>query len=175
MKLKELSESIKDIWYHGSPKNFDKFDPSAERTNRGTNVSGIYLTKNEDLAREYAKGGYVYEVLHEAHMPFHEGKDKFTDEMMDEYVKQLVQNTPYQEKWARQSLVPEALKYNKLKNDLDGDIKRAVFQAGGYDSYWFNDMGEMVLVVFDYDDVEIINKFSPQKLVKDEKYDKMIK
>lgn len=179
MKLHHLIESIKDIWYHGSPKKFSKFDPSVERMNRGTNVSGIYLTQDEELARDYASRGdgigYVYEVSHNAHIPFVEGKNKFTDDMMDEYVAQLVKHTNYKEDWARESLVPEALKYNKLKGDLSGDIKRAVYEAGNYDSYIFNDMGDTVLVVFDYNDVEILNTFQPQQLVKDPKYDDAIK
>ncbi len=180
MLLTELTlvESKLDVWYHGSTKNFDKFDTSVERANRGTNVAGIYLTKDEDLARYYAARGegtgFVYEVQHETHNPFHEGQDTFNDTMMDEYVSLLVEHTTYNEKWARESLVPEALKYNKLKSDLDGDIKRQVYEAGGYDSYWFNDMGDMVLVVFDPSDITILNKFQPKPLKKDPEYDRHV-
>ena len=178
MKLSELKESYEHIWYHGSSREFDKFDLSAARENRGTNISGIYLTKDEDLAREYASKaggtGFVYEVEHNTHNPFHEGQDKFTDDMMDAYVKLLVKHTTYSQEWARKSLVPDAINDNRLKPDLDGDIKRQVFEAGGYDSYWFNDMGDMVLVVFDPSDVTILNKFKPQQTVKDDKYDNHI-
>jgi hypothetical protein len=171
-----LESSYQNVWYHGSSKNFNKFDLSAVRANRGTNVSGIYLTKDEYLAREYASKdgsgqGYVYEVQHDSHRSFTENKDKFTDEMLDEYVKLLAQHTNYSEEWARNSLVPEVQKTGKLKADLDGDIKRQVYEAGGYDSYWFNDMGDMVLVVFDPSDITILNKFEPQQLVKDKELD----
>lgn len=178
MKLQELTEKYENIWYHGSSKNFDKFDLEAVRANRGTNVAGIYLTKDEDLARDYASRsggtGFVYEVQHEAHNPFVEGKNEFTDEMMNKYVELLVKHTNYNEKWARESLVPEAQKHNKLKADLDGDIKRQVYEAGGYDSYLFNDMGDRVLVVFDPNDITILNKFQPQQTVKDPEYDKHV-
>lgn len=175
MKLRELTEKYENIWYHGSGKDFDKFDVNSTRVNRGTNVAGIYLTKDEDEAREYASRsggvGFVYEVQHNAHNPFIEGKHKFDDDMMSAYVELLVKHTTYSDQWAKESLVPEAVKYNKLKSDLDGDIKRQVYEAGGYDCYLFNDMGDRVLVVFNPEDVQILNKFQPKELVKDKKYD----
>lgn len=181
MRLDEI-EKYQNIWYHGSGMDFDSFDTEAKRINRTTNPSGIYLTKKEDLARLYAQRGmeeqgkeYVYEVEIDVFNPFYENKSEVTRDMEEEYVKQLINKTTYQEEWVRKAILPDYIKTRNMKQDLPGDIKTAVMKAGGYDSYFMNDMGDNVIIVFDSDDITILNKFTPQELVKDPEYDDPIK
>ena len=148
-------------WYHGSGMHFDRFDTEISRVNRGTNVSGVYLTQDIDTAREYASradDGVLYTVTTTVSNPASEFDTPPTDEMIEAYITELVKNTNYREHWARTAIAPDYKERGVMKSDLDGDIKRAVFMAGGYDSYYFNDMGSMSLVVFDPDNITIIAK-----------------
>jgi hypothetical protein len=166
--------SHSNIWYHGSPKDLTELRRDVERENRGTNVAGIYLIQNEPVAREYAArhggSGFVYEAEPHTTLPFIEHITPLTPVMMEAYVQLLVANTTYKERWARDVLVYEALRDGRLKQDLDGDIKRQVYQAAGHDSYLFNDMGDQVLVVFEPEDLTLLNKFIPQVSVRDPAY-----
>jgi len=181
MRINEIA-NYQHIWYHGSGMDFEHFDTKAKRLNRSTNPEGIFLTKDEDLARLYAQRGkqemgqsYVYECQLNVTNPFYEERSEVTPEMEEEYVRQLITHTTYKEDWVRKALLPDYIRTRRMKMDLPGEIKTAVMVAGGYDSYFFNDMGDNVIIVFDADDIDVLNKFTPQELVKDPEYDDHIK
>lgn len=66
MKIIPLFEaSNKEILYHGSTEEFDKFDMSKVGANKVMKYGyGIYLTENPDVARIYTTGKhcYIYKV-----------------------------------------------------------------------------------------------------------------
>lgn len=171
--LREASYNTDRIWYHGSGIDFDKFDVDAVSKNRTSNPSGIYLVKDEDTAREYADG-IVYEVEPEVNNPFYDGRSEVTPEMVKFYKKLLGDRYVAYNGRHLDELGNEYAKTGKFKNDISGDIKSKVMIHGGYDAYFFNDMGKNSLVVFDPDDVTILNKFNPQQLKRDDKYDSPI-
>lgn len=62
--LKEITDDIKydgQIFYHGSNVAFDNFDPKyIGQTDSGMIGIGFYLTRYEDLARQYAENAVRY-------------------------------------------------------------------------------------------------------------------
>lgn len=145
-----------NIWYHGSPTKFDKFDLTAKRINRGSNPTGVYLTKNIDLAKRYAtETGYVYIVKPDVSNTFIDKQTPITKELEQSYKSALMKYTTYKEDWIDISLIPQLHQNNRIKSDIDGEVKTATYRGAGYDSYMFLDMFDESLVVFDPANVTI--------------------
>ncbi|WGH49663.1 hypothetical protein [Alishewanella phage vB_AspM_Slicko01] len=165
MKIDELyesmiTESVSD-WYHGSPKKFEKFDLAAERMNRGSNPTGIYLTKNYDLAKEYAgTNGYIYKVMPMVRKIFIERKTPLDSKIAASYKKALLKYTNYKSDWIDSTIIPEMMDAGRLKNDLDGKVKTETYAGAGYDGCQFVDMFDVSLVVFDTKNVKILGRRS---------------
>jgi hypothetical protein len=169
MKIDQLYESLlgsdRDVWYHGSPRLFTKFDLNAARLNRGSNPSGIYLTKNLELAKQYAgRDGYVYKVQPKVRKTFLDKKTKITSELERSYKNALIKHTVYKPDWIENALIPDLRELNRLKNDLDGSVKTETYVGSGYDSYMFMDMFDYSLVVFDPRNVKIVAAREVSKL-----------
>lgn len=155
-----LLESPK-TWYHGSPQKFDTFDVAAPTVNRATRVSGIYLTSDIKEARHYAgEDGFIYTVRANVSNSAEEHLSNVSDDMVAEYVRLLVDKGVYNQRWAETAIGPEFKERGVMKGDVSGDLKRQVLMSGGYDSYYFNDMGDWVLVVFDPRDITILDRKS---------------
>lgn len=162
MNIGDLYESLtfgskNDVWYHGSPRMFTKFDLNAVKLNRGSNPSGIYLTKNLELAKRYAGvSGFVYKVQPTIKNTFVDKKTKITERLADSYKTALMKFTTYQSDWIDVALIPSMYEKNQIKSDIDGDVKTTTYVGAGYDSYIFMDMFDYSLVVFDPKNVKIV-------------------
>ena len=104
MRISDISQ-----WYHGSTEKFEKYDLSTKPVNRASNPHGIYLTKNINLAKEYAgQGGYVYSIDPQV---YHTFVYKKTDvrSLVDAYSAVLLKYTNYKQDWIDSVLIPEML------------------------------------------------------------------
>jgi hypothetical protein len=170
MRIEDLYESLtlgssNDVWYHGSPRMFTKFDLNATKLNRGSNPSGIYLTKNLDLAKRYAgPSGFVYKVQPKIKNTYVDKKTKITERLANSYKSALMKYTTYQSDWIDVALIPSMYEKNQIKGDIDGEVKTATYVGAGYDSYIFMDMFDHSLVVFDPKNVKIVAASEVSKL-----------
>ena len=133
-------------FYHGNTKDFDKFDLKAARANRGTNIEGIYLTPSKTRAKQFGDKISTHKVsldMSKIASPNTVPNSK----MIKEYKKQLLNKTNYKEDWIDEAIIPEFIETKRIKADLSGDIKREVYEAGGYKGFADGDD----LVVFDPD------------------------
>ena len=133
-------------FYHGTTKDFDKFDLKAARANRGTNIEGIYLTPSKTRAKQFGDKVSTHKVsldMSKVASPNTVPSSK----MIKEYKKQLLNKTNYKEDWIDEAIIPEFVETKRIKADLSGDIKREVYEAGGYKGFADGDD----LVVFDPD------------------------
>jgi hypothetical protein len=138
MKIKQLFESsITGIFYHGTNKKFNEFDVASERVNRGNNVTGIYFTPREEEALEY--GSRIIKAHLTVKKPFyHNRKNVFTSKMLEVAKDQLMRFTNYgtKESWVDSVIIPDLQeKGNFMSLNVNGDIKREILLAGGYDSF----------------------------------------
>lgn len=146
-------------WLHGSPKEISRFDVNAVAVNRTGNVAGIYLTQAFPVAQQHATGynkhnGFIHTVEVSGLKTFVDKKTKITDAMAAEYRRLLLKHYHYTEDWLDAAVIPDFLETGRFK-DVSGEIKREVYEAGGYNSYLFQDMFAPSLVVFDPAKVKI--------------------
>lgn len=148
-------------WLHGSPKELNRFDVNAVAINRTGNVSGIYLTQAEPVAVQHATGygkhsGFIHTVQVSGLKTFVDKRTKVTEAMAAEYRRLLLKHYHYTEDWLDAAIIPDFLETGKFK-DVSGDIKREVYEAGGFNSFLFQDMFAPSLVVFDPAKAQIID------------------
>jgi len=53
---------MSDIWYHGSPIKFDKFELGHRPNSRLGNDGSLYFTKKLKIAEAFSHEGYIYTV-----------------------------------------------------------------------------------------------------------------
>tara|TARA_R110000744_G_C19143211_1_gene538520 strand:- start:49 stop:714 length:666 start_codon:yes stop_codon:yes gene_type:complete len=136
----------KTNFYHGTTKDFDKFDLKATRANRGTNMEGIYLTPSKTRAAQFGDKISTHKVnLDMSKIAFPNTVPN--SKMIKKYKEQLLNKTNYKEDWIDEALIPDFIETKRIKADLRGDIKREVYEAGGYKGFADGDD----LVVFDPD------------------------
>ena len=133
-------------FYHGTTKAFDKFDLKAARANRGTNIEGIYLTPSKTRAKQFGDKVSTHKVSLDV-SKIASPNTVPSSKMIKEYKKQLLNKTNYKEDWIDEAIIPEFVETKRIKADLSGDIKREVYEAGGYKGFADGDD----LVVFDPD------------------------
>lgn len=140
-------------WLHGSPKKLNRFDVNAVAINRTNNVSGIYLTQEFSVAQDHATGygkhnGFIHTVEVSGLKTFVDKVTKISPEMVAEYKRLLLANYTYSESWIDTAIVPDYIEKGRMK-DISGDIKREIYEAGGFNSFLFQDMFYQSLVIFD--------------------------
>lgn len=121
--------------YHGTNNQFDFWDLKAERVNRGTNVTGVYFTPRKEEALEY--GGRIITAEVTYRKPFHfNRKNDITPAMVKKARELLLRFTSYRERWLDEAILPDLVDrgLDAIK-DVNGDIKREILVAGGYDAY----------------------------------------
>ena len=139
MKITDLlTESINrnTTYYHGTNSNFDAFDLGAERANRGTNITGIYFTPRPHEAETF--GSRIISANLDVRRPFYNNKRNNIDSKMAATTKALMLRfTRYKDDWLDSVIIPEFIKDGSMRmiRDLNGDVKREILLAGGYDSY----------------------------------------
>lgn len=136
----------KTTFYHGTTKDFDKFDLKATRANRGTNMEGIYLTPSKTRAAQFGDKISTHKVTLDM-SKIASASTAPSSKMIKEYKKQLLNKTNYKEDWIDEALIPDFIETKRIKADLTGDIKREVYAAGGYKGFADGDD----LIVFDPD------------------------
>tara|TARA_R110000772_G_C13134385_1_gene423242 strand:+ start:45 stop:701 length:657 start_codon:yes stop_codon:yes gene_type:complete len=136
----------KTNFYHGTTKNFDKFDLKAARENRGTNIEGIYLTPSKTRAEQFGDKISTHKVTLDM-SKIASPSTVPSSKMIKKYKEQLLNKTNYKEDWIDEAIIPDFIETKRIKADLGGDIKREVYEAGGYKGFADGDD----LVVFDPD------------------------
>lgn len=119
-------------WFHGTTTSYDEYDTEAVKLNRGTNLSGLYLTLNQNEAKSFGPNVYQYEVNVEN--TYDPSTSAINQRMIDAYGEIATKYYSNQE-WITSAIVPEFVETRKMKGDIKGSDKTHVFQAGGYDSY----------------------------------------
>ena len=148
--------NVHKTWYHGTKRKFSRFDPAAERANRGTNVEGSYFTNDRSEAETYGEtGGYFIRPKNiassESVMP--------TPEMVEEYTQALYREWNNDD-WSREVLAPDYAETGKMKANMTGESKRKVLAAGGYDAV----MDGEHIVIFNPSDIRSVDAaFDPEK------------
>lgn len=138
MKVQELFENVRiaGVFYHGTNSTFNTFDIKAEKANRATNVTGIYFTPMASEADEY--GSRIIKAEISPRRPFYNNRKNMVNEAMAEKAKELLfRFTNYKEHWLETVIVPRFVEKGTFEGlaDINGDIKREILIAGGYDSY----------------------------------------
>lgn len=124
------------IYYHGTNSNFDDFNIEADKVNRGTNVSGVYFTPRKYEAESFGERVIAAKLF--INKPFYNNKfNKISNKMAEVTKQELLKYTRYKSDWIDDVILPNFIKDGSLKEimNLNGDIKRKVLIAGGYDSY----------------------------------------
>ena len=149
MRLYEVTSS--PILYHGSPHKFDQYNIESKSINRGSNVQGLYLTRNIEEAKEYAgANGYVYAASVDLSKLFVDRRTPVnSEEFIRAYKTNILKYTNYKEDWVESALIPDLIETNHIKKDLSGNVKRNILLDAGYTTYQFNDMRGPVVVVLD--------------------------
>lgn len=144
---KKATEALrKTNFYHGTTENFDKFDLKVTRKNRGTNIEGIYLTPSKTRAEQFGDKISTHKVTLD--MSKIASPNTVPDsKMIKKYKEELLNKTNYDKDWIDEAIIPEFIETKRIKADLRGDIKRKVYEAGGYKGFADGDD----LVVFDPD------------------------
>jgi hypothetical protein len=164
------------ILYHATDAEFDTFDFDATRKNRASNVSGVYVNPNKNRVKEYGKNiketrvrlGNVWNRL---------GGNQVSDQMAIAYRDALIKAGYKDDSWT-DGLVDDFRKDQKFKDGLNGNLKREVLLAGGYDTFADgiikNDKGEMELgdiVVLKPENIEILQQPASSPIVTKEMLD----
>lgn len=155
-EIKEFSNKnskIKQTLYHGSSKDFEKFETKHIGENTGNNGlfgEGLYFTQKSDLAESYADGGYVYEVKVNIENPFNWNSLK-TEEQFEEFKTMLGVDGL---SWNRYEKQMKVLIDPTTEREFTAALKRQ-----GYDGVVYKYKGgAKEFVVFDDDQIKIIEK-----------------
>lgn len=144
------------LYYHGSHSKIEKFQKMPPINLRG-NVDGFYFTNNLNVAKAYGKE--VTSVKLKVKNPFINGKSEVSEEMINQYKKELHNENPYlplDGDWI-ESKCQYFKNYKQMSyTGLDGYAQQVIFKVGGYDS--FIDGHE--IAVFNSDDIIILNQIS---------------
>lgn len=136
MKIRELFESTTSLMYHGTNNQFDFWDLGASRVNRGNNVTGIYFTPRKEEALEYGSRIITAEVSFKKPFYGHGRANVFTPKMVEKARELLLKHTNYRERWLDSAILPSLVEKGlDVIKDVNGDIKREILLAGGYDAY----------------------------------------
>lgn len=160
MRLVNLLENYinpQKTYYHGTNNKFNDFDLDATKENRGTNVTGVYFTPRESEARNF--GNRVIAANLVVKEPFFNNKkNSISTPMLDEYREMLLRFTSMREHWIDSVKLPEFEEkgiFSHSMFDLNGDIKREILIAGGYDSYID---GDHVVVLHPKQQIKVIGE-----------------
>ena len=136
MKIRDLFESTRSVMYHGTNNQFNFWDLSADRVNRGSNVTGIYFTPRREEALEYGSRIITAEVTYNKPFYAYGRKNEITPSMVRKAKELLLRYTTYKEQWLDNAILPSLVEkgLDAIK-DVNGDIKREILIAGGYDAY----------------------------------------
>ena len=141
------------VYYHGSNKDFDAFDTSAERVNNTMNVRGVYLYGEARKGSAKNFGENTYTVISKKGLKTfnRQGENKLSPEMIEQHKIEL-ENAGYG-RGGQEELDEYATSFEKWSN-IDGEAKARVLKAGGYEKYIDGDE----IVILDANNVKIIDK-----------------
>lgn len=156
MKLFEVLDAITSkIYYHGTNREFGKFEIGSQKANRATNVTGIYFTPRREEAEEYGDR-IIAARLHYDRMFYGQEQNHIPQQMQDKAFELLLKYTTYREAWLKEAIIPgfvEAGRFTGGLVDISGDLKREILLAGKYDAYKDGDH----IVMLNTDNIEIID------------------
>ena len=156
-ELPELEDSFDEAvrMYHGSERDFNTFDTSADRANNKMNVRGVYLYSEtrKESAKNFGSNTYTVVAKKDLKTFDRQGGNDLSPEMIEQHKIEL-ENAGYG-RGGQEELDEYATSFEKWSN-IDGDAKARVLKAGGYEKYVDGDE----IVILDSKNTKIINKNS---------------
>lgn len=141
------------ILYHGSDRDFDTFDTTADRANNTMNVRGVYLYGENRKGSTKNFGSNTYTVVAKKDLKTfnRQGDNELSPEMIEQHKIEL-DNAGYG-RGGQEELDEYATSFEKWSN-IDGDAKARVLKAGGYEKYVDGDE----IVILDPKNTKIVSK-----------------
>lgn len=136
MRLNKLFEGSNNVYYHGTNREFGKFEVGADKANRATNITGVYFTPHQWEAEEYGQR-VIQARLHYKKLFDVQKWNDFNLAMKNKALELLAKHTTYREEWLKKAIIPDMVDKGRFTGglmDVSGDIKREILLAGGYDA-----------------------------------------
>jgi len=139
--------------YHGSDRDFDTFDTTADRANNTMNVRGVYLygEARKESAKNFGSNTYTVVAKKDLKTFNRQGDNELSPEMIEQHKIEL-ENAGYG-RGGQEELDDYATSFEKWSN-IDGDAKARVLKAGGYEKYVDGDE----IVILDASNTKIVRK-----------------
>lgn len=139
--------------YHGSDRDFDTFDTTADRVNNTMNVRGVYLygEARKESAKNFGSNTYTVVAKKDLKTFNRQGDNELSPEMIEQHKIEL-DNAGYG-RGGQEELDEYATSFEKWSN-IDGDAKARVLKAGGYEKYVDGDE----IVILDASNTKIVRK-----------------
>jgi len=164
------------IVYHGTTKEFDKFDLSFVGERGFTEGRGFYFTDNKKLAENYAREwgkpeitGRIIKAYLNIKKPMTLTQRKITDSQLKKILKEVVKERPEILDDYGVNSIDELTKILK-ENDSDIDIITELGNVGGIDKQKLNDIFTKItgydgVVVKQKDGTKIYVAFNPNQII----------